>query len=124
MPKYHAFHRLITRFLKSGDIHPALKKEEINTGRIPFTDQGVEKVKSFFTDHEKSHIREAVNELGLCFGTIWTILRKVLKWKAYRPHLVQTLSPANMESRLAACQFWCKFDESWFDKVNHHWPPY
>ena len=42
---------------------------------------------------------------------------KVLKWKAYRPHLVQVLSPANMESRVAACSFWLSFEEEWFERV-------
>ena len=47
------------------------------------------------------------------------------KFRAYRPHLAQVLIPANMESRLAACNFWLNLseeferilwlDEKWFE---------
>ena len=49
-------------------------------------------------------------------GKIWTILKKDLGWKPYRPITVQMLNPNNMEARLAACQFWLTFPTSWFDQ--------
>ena len=40
-----------------------------------------------------------------------------MKWRPYRPHLTQVLSPANKESRLAACQFWLTFPEEQFEQI-------
>ena len=55
--------------------------------------------------------------LGISFGQIWTILRKKLKFRAYRPHLAQVLSPDNMMSRLAACNFWLTFTEEQLERI-------
>ena len=65
-------------FKDAGDIHSTLKKMEMQSERLSFSDQDVERVKYFFTGNEKSHIREAVNVVGLSFGTIRTILRIVI----------------------------------------------
>ena len=77
----------------------------------------ITRVKQFFRRRPKAHIRLASDQLGMSFGKIWTILRKNLNWKPYRPHLGQILSQANMDSRLAACRFWISFPEAWFEKV-------
>ena len=112
VPRLNAFLRLVDRFKKEAAVRPKV------THRSPqISDADVQRVKSFFQRNKKAHIRQAVQEMNLSFGTIWRILRKVLKWKAYRPHLVQVLSPANMESRVAACSFWLSFEEEWFERV-------
>ena len=77
----------------------------------------ITRVKEFFNRRPKAHIRLASDQLGMSIGKVWNILRKSLKWKPYRPHLGQILSPANKESRLAACMFWLTFTEEWFEKV-------
>ena len=105
VPKLHAFSRLVERFQKDAAVRP-----KTTPGSPETSAEDVQRVKSFFLRNKKAHIRQAVHELDLSFGTIWKILRKVLKWKAYRPHLVQVLSPANMESRVAACSFWLTFE--------------
>ena len=112
VPRLMAFHRLVERFKKDAAVRP-----KVTPGPPGTSAEDVQRVKSFFQRKKKAHIRQAVQELNLSFGTIWKILRKVLKWKAYRPHLVQVLSPANMESRVAACSFWLSFEEEWFERV-------
>ena len=89
VPRLMAFHRLVERFKKDAAVRP-----KVTPGPPETSAEDVQRVKSFFQRKKKAHIRQAVQELNLSFGTIWKILRKVLKWKAYRPHLVQVLSPA------------------------------
>lgn len=74
-------------------------------------------MKNFFTENDRSHIREASDRLNLSMGTVWKVLRKNLKWKAFKPHKVQVLSPANKLARKSACEFWLTFPESWFERV-------
>ena len=112
VPRLTAFFRLVDRFKNEAAVRP-----KVSHGSPQISDADVQRVKSFFQRNKKAHIRQAVQELDLSFGTIWRILRKVLKWKAYRPHLTQVLSPANMESRVAACSFWLSFEEEWFERV-------
>ena len=56
-------------------------REEARTHVTPTQTKCVE----FFTTNEKSGIRGASFELDLTFGTIWQILGKELRQKAYRP---------------------------------------
>ena len=112
VPNLLAFNRLIQRFKVTASVRPAK-----TPGRAPPPPDEVQKVEQFFTEHPKAHIRLAAKKLGMSFGKVWRILRSALKWKPYRPHLCQVLSPANKQSRLAACQFWLTHDESWFERV-------
>ena len=63
----------------------------------------------FLEANPKAHIKDMVEVVGMSFGNVWTILRKKLKLKAYKPHLTQVLTHLNMEVRLAACNFWLTF---------------
>ena len=87
------------------------------TGKEPLSVEAVERVKNFFTENYRSHIRGASDRLDLSMGTVWKVLRKNLKWKAFKPHKVQVLSPANKLARKSACEFWLTFPESWFERV-------
>ena len=58
-----------------------------------------------------------MSQVDLPFATIWVILRKVLKWKAYRAAAVQLLSPAKEEARLLACQWFITHEEDWVERV-------
>ena len=69
------------------------------------------------TEVDRNHIREASDILNLSMGTVWKVPRKNLKWKAFKPHKVQVLSPANKLARKSACEFWLTFPESWFERV-------
>ena len=113
VPALMAFSRLISRFEKDAAIRP-----QAPSGTSPTYDrkQDCQKVKMFFRNKKKAHIREASQTLNMSVGKIWTILRKDLGWKPYRPITVQMLNPNNMEARLAACQFWLTFPTSWFDQ--------
>ena len=113
VPNILAFTRIMQRFKEESALRP-----QVPAGRSsePLRNN-IEAVKKIFEQNPKCHIREAARVLGLSYGAIWKILRKNLKWRAYRPHLTQCLSPANMESRLAACTFWLKFEEEWFQRV-------
>ena len=106
VPKSNSFKRLLERFETDTavrSIKPA--------GKSPAE---VNRVKEYFKVNKQNHIRQAVQDLGFSFGKIWTILRKNLGWKAYRPHRVHILTPAHMESRLSACTFWLTMEENWF----------
>ena len=61
VPNLKAFQRIEDRFVKSGSIKP-----QASTGRIGYSDEDVQRVKTFFQDNEK-----AVELLRLCYGTIW-----------------------------------------------------
>ena len=98
VPSKMAFHRVVKRFVCTGSITPSGKSVG-KQGRNRHSDMDIQNVKSFFQDNERSSIREAVNLLGLSYGVIWTILRQDLKWKPYKVHHVQQLSPENKESR-------------------------
>ena len=113
VPNILAFTRILKRFKEESALRP-----RVPAGRSsePLRNN-IDAVKKNFEQNPKCHIREAARVLGLSYGSIWRILRKNLKWKAYRPHLTQCLSPANMESRLAACTFWLTFEDDWFQRV-------
>ena len=102
---YHIFLKTAARQTPAGK-YPDFSKED-----------DIQRVEQFFKNQPKAHIRGAVTELNMSFGKIWTILREDLKFSAYRPHLAQILSPANMESHLAACNFWLQFTSDQFEKI-------
>lgn len=111
-PQQVQFRRVIDRFLESASVRPM-----VPTGFAPTSDESVQQVRDFFLLNPKAHIREAAARLGMSYSTVWKILRKILKWRAYTPHLAQVLSPTNMESRLAACNFWLTFTEEQFERI-------
>ena len=50
-------------------------------------------------------------------GKVCIILKKKLKFRTYRPHPLQTLSPYNLMSKFAACNFWLAYDEGQFERI-------
>ena len=70
VPGLHAFHRLVERFKKEAAVKP-----EVTHGSPQTTPEDVQRVKSFFQRNKKAHIRQAVQELDLSFGTIWRIYK-------------------------------------------------
>ena len=112
VPGRKVFHRLIERFETVGAVLLLT-----TPGQAPTPDVDVSRGKTFSEDNPDSHVRGAAERLGLSFGKVWTILRKKLNWKPYRPHLATALSPGNMEPRLAACTFWLQREEDWFEGV-------
>ena len=112
VPDLKAFKRLVQRFETSGATRPLTPR-----GRTAETAEEVERVKTFFQAHPDAHVRKASQDLGMSFGKVWTILRKKLHWKPYRPILTTVLSADNMASRLEACTFWLSQAEGWFERV-------
>ena len=62
-----------------------------------------ERAKGLFTKNDRSHIWECSNRLALSMETTWKVLRKNWKWKVFRSHKVEVLSPANKLDRKSAC---------------------
>lgn len=112
VPNIRTFQRVVKKLQEHASAYPRTAP-----GKDPTSGETVEKVRQFFIGNPHAHLKEASERLSLSFGTVWNILRRKLNWKAYRPHKVQVLSSANMESRLSACEYWLTFPESWFERV-------
>ena len=112
VPQNVKFQRVIDRFLRTASV-----RQSTPAGLPPTPAEDIQAVKDFFQRNPKAHLRAAMVELNLPIGKIWMILRKNLKFKPYRPHTSQMLSPANMESRLAASNFFLTFSEDQLEKV-------
>ena len=88
-------------------------------------EENIWRVEDYFTNNVKTSIRTAADDLNLTFSTIWVIMRKQLKWRAYRPIKVKRLTNQNKLDRLAFAQWLlsqpeefeqkvCFSDEMWF----------
>ena len=78
------------------------------------------RVKTCFEENKDGSVRKAAQELGLGYGTVLKILQKKLCWKPYRTHWTHrtpALSPAHIETRLSACNFFLQFQEEWFERA-------
>ena len=111
VPQLVVFQRVIDRFLKNDS-----EKETTPRGQAPISDDDVKSVRDFFKRNPKASIRMARDQLDLSFGSVWKILRKILKFRPYKPQLAQVLSPANKSARLAASEFFLSFSEEQFEK--------
>ena len=69
------------------------------------------RVTNFFHENDHTTVRIAAKELNLGYTTVWKILHKKLKWKAYKLRPFHPLSAANKQSRMNACRFWLTFEE-------------
>ena len=58
----------------------------------------------------------ASRELNMAKFKIWTILRKILKWKAYKLHASHILSHAHMNMRLECANWFLTKDKDFFSK--------
>ena len=85
--------------------------------RTAVTPENIKRVDDYFTADTKSSIRTASFDLGLPFGTIWSILRRELKWKAYRPTRVNRLTPKNKQDRLTFSHWLLAQPEGFEQKV-------
>ena len=65
-------------------------------------------------------IRHTMAALQLSYGTIWWILQKRLKWKAYKPHLAQVLS-LDKESSPGMQPAIIRVTEDWFQLYDEKW---
>ena len=111
VPACKAFKRVIDRFHLTGNV-----KKQPKVGRQQGPEENTDRVKVFFEKNEDACVRKAAQELGLGYGTVLRIKKK-LCWKPYRTHRAPALSPAHIETRLSACNFFLQFQEEWFDRV-------
>lgn len=104
---------MLHKFEACGDVgDPQVKRRPSDS--VPQHD--VKAVEDFFSRNEEGHIRDAAKELSLSFGKIWFILRKILKWKAYRPHTTTVLTPKQKQTRLNAAQWFLSHELHFFSK--------
>ena len=113
VPTYMAFQRVVNKFGSCGDVGDP-KPERLRRNFVP--EEDVRAVEDFFRRNEKAHIREAARELNFSFGKVWHILRKVLKWKAYKPHVTTVLSHKQRQARVNAAQWFLSHDAEFFSK--------
>lgn len=113
VPHRRQFFRVIEKFEASGDVgDPKVKRKPSET--VPQCD--VEAVEKFFTQNEEAHLRDAAKELEFSIGKIWFILRKILRWKPYRPHATTVLTAQHKQYRLTASQWFLSHDIDFFSK--------
>ena len=60
----------------------------------------VQVVQEMFTHSSKKSIRQAAREIRLSFHCVRTVLKKELKWYAWKPHHCQALSAEDCEIRM------------------------
>ena len=71
-------------------------------------------LEDFFRRNEKVHIRQAAKELNFSFGKVLHLLRKVLNWKAYKPHVTTVLSHKQRQARVNAAQWFLSHEAEFF----------
>ena len=113
VPNRRAFARLVKRFDTTGGV-TASSKEPTPWVRTP---ENIKKVADYFEEDYRRSIRQGMRALDLPFKTIWTILRKDLRWKPFRFKRVQKLSPANKEARVDFATWVLAREEGWERKV-------
>ena len=113
VPNLKAFQRIITTFLKTGSVEGCKRK----CGRKPLQDTKISEVKNHFETHPRSSLRKASCEIGLSVASVHKTLKKTLKFKPYRPTLVQTLKPEHLIARKAACANFLKQADGWQRKI-------
>ena len=111
-PNYMAFKRLVEGFETNG----GQTRPKTPPGKATVTQQDVEAVEQFFTMNKKAHVREAARELGMSKTKVWKILRKDLKWRAYKQHTSHILTKAQMKARLECSEWFLTHNKDFFAK--------
>ena len=119
VPYKTAFFRVANRLKTCGNSHS--KHPSCRPG---YSDEVPGRVTNFFHENDHTIVLIAAEKLNLCYTTVWKILHKKLKWKAYKLWSVQPLSAVNDQLRMDACIFWLTFEEEWFERLiwsNEKW---
>ena len=90
---------MVGRFLKT-----ASACQVVISGKPPTVDENIQGANDFLTgtqDLREGHI--AWGRAYVLFNVGSFFFRKYVKFKPYKPHIPQNLSPVNVESRLEAC---------------------
>lgn len=84
VPSKMAFSRVANRLKTFGNTHT-----QQPPGRPVCSREVIERVAHFFQENDQATVRIAAEDLHLSYGTVWTILRKKLKWRSYKYRPVQ-----------------------------------
>lgn len=113
VPNYMAFKRIIDRFLESeGHTRPKVK----GGLKPPIPQDQITAVKLFFKQNKRAHLAEASRDLNISKSKVWFILRKVLKWRPYRPAASTVLTQQQMSARLDCARWFVRQDPDFFTK--------
>ena len=107
VPKRMQFYRLINRFQKNNSTVPLSKRQDgAGVPKTQRTQENILKVAQIITDAsgDKS-VRKVARETGINRNTVHTILRKDLKFKAFKCHLTQPLTEAHIAERNRFCSW-------------------
>ena len=78
------------------------------------SDQEVKRrVQEMFTQSPKKSIRQAARESGLSYHCVRTVLKKHLKWRAWKPHYCQVLSAEDCNIRMEFSEIMLAWYEDW-----------
>lgn len=113
VPHAYQFTRVLNKFNECGDVGSVKVKIPVGNG-VPR--DHVQAVADYFKVNEEAHIRDAARDLGYSIGKIWFILRKILRWKAYRPHVATVLTAKQMNTRLLAAEWFLSQDTEFFSR--------
>ena len=106
IPKQNQFDR-VKKLKDSGDVGDPQVKRKLSESIPP---DHVKTEADFFARNQQGHVRDAAKELGFSIGKVWFVLRKVLKWRAYRPHTTTVLTMKHRQDRLSAAQWFLSHD--------------
>ena len=109
VPHVMAFSRIVNKFMKKGTVENCKQ----DCGRKSLPDDKISDVKKHFESNPKSSLRKASIELNMSVSSV----HKTLKFKAYKPTLVQTLKPEHLQGRKAACGNFLKQKDGWQRKI-------
>ena len=75
----------------------------------------VQVVQEMFTHSPKKSIRQAARESRLSFHCVRTVLKKELKWYAWKPYYCQTLSAEDCDNHMKFGEVMLAWYEDWSD---------
>ena len=116
VPPPNAFKQVVARFADTGGVTGSCKPDEFRFSQR--TPENIERVRIFFEKDGRQSVKEAMQELGLSFGTIWRILRFDLHWKPYKVHMTNRLTPDNCTKRETFCQWILSKPDGFLHKVG------
>lgn len=95
-------HQSILRWYRNFKTTGVLEKRK-STGRPRVSDATVDAVRQCFVQSPQQSTSQAGRALGMPQQTVWKVLRKRLRFKPYRIHLLQKLRPNDCVKRLQFC---------------------
>ena len=92
VPQSTAFYRVVDKFSKKGHVQDC----KGDCGRKSLPEAKVSQIKEHFEANPRPSLRRASADLGISISSVQKTLKKTLKFKSYKPTLVQTLKPEHL----------------------------